>query len=117
MQSDDVDIHSFAQDYLREMRDTSGDAVEFWNQLDEWIDRYPERAWLVLVELSKVASINEAGRLGAGPLEYLLVTHDIFAQRAAEVARANEVFKSMLSSVTPRGMSPETERIIRTAIE
>jgi hypothetical protein len=117
MQSNEVDMRVFARDYLEEMKDTSRDGIEFWQQLHDWIDQDPEKAWLALVELSKIASIHEIGRLGAGPLEELLVTHDIFAPRAAEVARTNKTFRSMLSRVTPRGMSAEMERVVRAAIE
>ena len=117
MQRSDTDMEAFARGYLEEMKDTSRDGFEFWQQLHDWIDHDPEKAWLALVELSKVASIYEVDRLGAGPLEELLVTHHRFAHQAAEVAKTNKTFKSMLSFVTPRGMSAEMERVVRDAVE
>jgi hypothetical protein len=113
----DNDIRVFVENYLREMRDTSRDGIEFWDQLDQWIDHDPERAWRILVQLSKSAVTGEAHILGTGPLEQFLVTHDEFARRAVEEARANETFKSMLFYVTPTGMSAEMEELIRGAVE
>jgi hypothetical protein len=112
MQDMDVVLQEFAKSYLDEMRDRTQDDIACWQQLDEWIDRDAEKAWLALVELSKVATHDDACRLGAGPLETLLVAHDFFATRAAELARTNGIFRSMLSCVTTRGMSEEMEQIV-----
>lgn len=91
------------------MRNTSEEKIEFWRQLDEWIDRDPDLAWRILVELSGMVKLDEVGRIGAGPLEELLVTHDSYVPRAAELATTDTTFRSMLSCVTPSGMSEGME--------
>ncbi len=117
MPSDASDVHVFARNYLEEMRDVTHEENEHWQTLDGWIDRDPEKAWTVLLELSNLADEQETGRLGAGPLEELLVAHPSFVYRAAELARTNDTFKSMLSCVATRDMMGDARLAIRSVLD
>lgn len=99
------------------MADTSRDSIDRWQYVNDLIQENPDKAWAVVVELSRIASPMEIGRVGAGPLETFLVMHELFGRQAAELAKESDRFKAMLSSVTTRGMRPEIREAIRSAVE
>jgi hypothetical protein len=107
----------FAERYVQEMRDNARAENECWQQLDDWIDTEPAKAWEVLVELGKLASAFETGRIGGGPLEEFLIKNQSYAEKAVALASANESFRSMLECVRTTDLGPEARSTIRRVLD
>ena|ERR1041384_452879 len=93
--------------YHRERRD-----ADFWAVDSVFVlpQDDPERAWLLTLELIKLADWEELGSIGAGPLEHLVKGHaPEFIDRIESQAAIDPKFKETLATiwVNSRYLAPE----------
>jgi hypothetical protein len=86
-----------------------GDLAPAWWQMRDLVERDPEAAWLVVVEMVQRITRDEVlAYVAAGPLEDLLCGHPrTFIDRVESLAGSDAKFRRALSGVWPRTDVPE----------
>ncbi len=75
-----------------------------WENVQDALDNNPESAWrLILWAVALSRNEMDRSHIGTGPLEYLLVHHGEYLDRALQLAERHQKFRDALRSADIRG--------------
>ena len=103
----------WAEVWLRHNRDRRDEDFWAFDELVTTLWEDPERVWLVVLSLVKLASPDQLGAVAAGPLEHLIDDHaPAFIDRIEDRAAADSRFRDALAAIwlNSRYLSPEIVR-------
>jgi hypothetical protein len=95
----DDQIGEFVNRYISEMCSDASDDTQAWLFLEELIESEPDTAWRVVTRLVMQSPDTYVHRIGAGPLETLLVDRPEFFGRAVGLAKIDTKFREALRYV------------------